>query len=81
MPGDRFDPWPGQSGKRPVLSQLLQSLELLLGSDPWSGSSLWCGVAKEGKKKKKAQTCRLSKFLAFSVILGFIDKNEKLSVN
>ena len=40
-------PGPAQWVKDPALPQLWLSLRLWLGSDPWPGSSICCGVAKK----------------------------------
>ena len=57
----RFNPSPAQWVKDPALLQLRLRLRLQLGSDPWPGSSICQGAAKnEKEKKKKNRTHRLS---------------------
>lgn len=46
--GDRFDPRPSKVDL--ALPQLLLSSRLQLGSDPWPGSSIRRGAAKDEKK-------------------------------
>ena len=44
----------GHSGlKGLVLPQLRRRSQLQLGSDPWLGNSMCCGVAKKGEKKER----------------------------
>ena len=55
-------PSPAQWVKDPVRQQFWLRLRLQLGSDPWPGSSICCGVAKEEKK------CRgFKKFFSYSI--------------
>ena len=45
-------PVPAQWVKDPALPQLQCRWQLWLGSDPWPGNSICCGVAKKEKKDK-----------------------------
>ena len=50
-------PGPTQRVKDLTLLQLWLRSPLGLGSDPWPGTSICLRVAKNGKKKKRNQTC------------------------